>query len=117
MLSSNRWAVKICVTSSKIELELLQSRIRAATNNNPFQINVTDGAKQFLLAEGTDLTYGARPLKRTIERLIVRPLSNLIATGQILSGDRLCVTHGKGASELSFFRDRSTAPAWQLAVA
>jgi ATP-dependent Clp protease ATP-binding subunit ClpA len=46
-------------------------------------ISVTDGAKDFPLAEGTDLKYGARPLKRAIERLITQPLSRMLSTGQI----------------------------------
>ena len=43
--------------------------------------------KQFLLQEGTDLKYGARHLKRAIERNIVFPLANLVATGQVKLGD------------------------------
>jgi len=50
--------------------------------NKPFTIDVTAGAREFLLTEGTDIRYGARPLKRAIERLLVQPLSNLIATGR-----------------------------------
>ncbi len=44
-------------------------------------------AKGFLLQEGTDLKYGARHLKRAIERLLVQPMSNLIATDQVRGGD------------------------------
>jgi len=40
-------------------------------------MNVTDGAREFLLMEGTDFRYVARHLKRAIERLLVQPLSNL----------------------------------------
>ena len=47
---------------------------------------MTASAKEFLLSEGTDVRYGARPLKRAIERLLVHPLSNLMATGQIRRG-------------------------------
>jgi C-terminal, D2-small domain, of ClpB protein len=43
--------------------------------------------KQFLLQEGTDPKYGARHLKRAIERNIVFPLANLVATGQVKLGD------------------------------
>ena len=48
-----------------------------------FVMNVSDSAREFLLMEGTDVRYGARPLKRAIERLLVQPMSNLIVTGQI----------------------------------
>ena len=43
--------------------------------------------KQFLLREGTDLKYGARHLKRAIERHMVFPMANLVATGQVKLGD------------------------------
>jgi ATP-dependent Clp protease ATP-binding subunit ClpA len=44
-----------------------------------------------VLREGTDMKYGARHLKRAIDRTLVQPLSNLIATGQICGGDLICV--------------------------
>ena len=100
-----------------IELDLLLARIRTATNDNPFLLDMTDGVKSFLLTQGTDLNYGARPLKRTIERLIVQPLSNLMATNQIQAGDRLCISHCQGASQLSFFRETRAAETWDVAAA
>src|SRR4029453_12455784 len=60
-----------------IELDLVQQGIRAAARDNRFFLAVTESAKEFLVAEGTDERYGARPLKRAIERLLVHPLSNL----------------------------------------
>src|SRR5438552_2983586 len=70
-----------------IELDLVQQRIQTATASKPFLITVTKSAKEFLLMEGADAKYGARPLKRAIERLLVQPLSNLMATSQIQRGD------------------------------
>ncbi|HEV2388199.1 MAG TPA: AAA family ATPase [Candidatus Acidoferrales bacterium] len=52
-----------------------------------FVFQVTRPARAFLLREGTDLRYGARHLKRAIERYVVYPLANLLATGQIGTGD------------------------------
>ena len=50
------------------------------------------GCQQGLPAvEGTDLKYGARHLKRAIERLLVQPISNLIATDQVRGGDCLSI--------------------------
>src|SRR6202158_4069729 len=63
-----------------IELERVQQRVQTASAGKAFLINVTSGARKFLLTEGIDLMYGARPLKRAIERLLVQPLSNLMAT-------------------------------------
>src|SRR5438552_19159979 len=47
----------------------------------------TPQVRSFLLAEGTDPKYGARHLKRAIERYVVFPLANLVATGQVKLGD------------------------------
>jgi len=71
----------------EIELGMVQQRILQATGDIHFVFNCTPRAKQFLLFEGTDLKYGARHLKRAIERHIVFPLANLVATGQVKSGD------------------------------
>jgi ATP-dependent Clp protease ATP-binding subunit ClpB len=67
-----------------------------------------------LLVEGTDFRYGARPLKRAIERLLVQPLSNLMATGQVHRGDRIRVTHNQDAQSLMFFRETG-AEVWNIA--
>jgi len=71
----------------EIELGMVQQRILQVTGNNQFVFSCTAPVKQFLLREGTDLRYGARHLKRAIERNIVFPLANLVATGQVKLGD------------------------------
>jgi ATP-dependent Clp protease ATP-binding subunit ClpA len=78
-----------------IELSKLQNRIIVSQSGRQFVLRCTDDAKEFLLREGTDVRYGARPLKRAIERFVVHPLSNLIATGQIGLGDVVKVDAGK----------------------
>jgi ATP-dependent Clp protease ATP-binding subunit ClpA len=98
-----------------IELEMVQQRIQTAAASRPFLVNVTDSAKEFLLMEGTDLRYGARHLKRAIERLLVQPLSNLMASGQIHCGDCIRVSHEAGSAELLFGRERKAAQAWEMA--
>ena len=100
-----------------IELEALQARVQSATKGKPFQFHVTESAKDLLLEEGTNLNYGARPLKRAIERLIVQPLSNLIATGQIRRGDQLCITDSGSTCQLSFFREIPGTQAWDTVAA
>jgi ATP-dependent Clp protease ATP-binding subunit ClpB len=96
-----------------IELELVQQRVQAAVASKPFLINVTDSARKFLLAEGIDLRYGARPLKRAIERLLVQPLSNLMATGQIQCHDRIRITHSYESPSLTFFRETDAWETWK----
>jgi len=71
----------------EIELGMVQQRILQATGNNQFVFSCTSPVKQFLLVEGTDPKYGARHLKRAIERNVVFPLANLVATGQVKLGD------------------------------
>jgi len=98
-----------------IELEIVQQRIQAAAANKPFVVNVTNTAREFLLLEGTDLRYGARHLKRAIERLLVQPLSNLMASGQIHSGDCIRVSHEDGSAALMFGREPEVMRAWGIA--
>ena len=98
-----------------IELELVQQRIQAAAVNKVFRINVTDSAREFLLVEGTDSRYGARHLKRAIERLLVQPMSNLMASGQIHRGDCIRVSHEAGSAALLFGREREAVQAWEIA--
>ena len=70
-----------------LELRQVQQRIMLSPAEKSFVITVSDTGKDFLLSEGTDVKYGARHLKRAIERLLVHPLSNLMATNQVAAGD------------------------------
>ena len=71
----------------EIELGMVQQRILMASGASQFVFNCTSKVKSFLLGEGTDPKYGARHLKRAIERHLVFPLANLVATGQVKLGD------------------------------
>lgn len=89
-----------------IELGMVQDRI--LTQGRPdqgFVFTVTTPAKDFLLDAGTDAKYGARHLKRAIERLLVQPLSNLIATDQIRGGDLVRVDYDGAGEGLAFVRE------------
>jgi ATP-dependent Clp protease ATP-binding subunit ClpA len=98
-----------------IELEMVQRRVHAAAANRAFLIHVADSAREFLLAEGTDSRYGARHLKRAIERLLVYPLSNLMASGQIHRGDCIHVGHDAGSAALIFGRESEAMRVWRVA--
>ena len=98
-----------------IELEVVQQRIHSAARDSRFSLAVTESAKEFLVAEGTDVRYGARPLKRAIERLLVHPLSNLMASGQIRRGDRIRVRHPQDSPSLLFSRETRAEQAWDFA--
>ena len=86
-----------------IELQQVQQRIFASSAERSFVFSTSPEAKDFILHNGIDAKYGARHLKRAIERLLVQPLSNLIATAQIRPGDLIRVDMADGA--LHFRRD------------
>ena len=65
-----------------------------------FVFNCTNEAKKFLLDEGIDFKYGARHLKRAIERFLVYPISNLVATGQVTTGDLVMIDYDGGSGKL-----------------
>ena len=66
----------------EIELGNVQKRVLDCSPR-PFSFQVTSEGRKFLLQEGTDQRYGARHLKRAIERHVVYPLANLLATEQV----------------------------------
>jgi ATP-dependent Clp protease ATP-binding subunit ClpB len=70
-----------------LELGQVQQRILISPAEKSFVFTVSPAGKNLLLTEGTDVKYGARHLKRAIERLLVHPLSNLMATNQVAGGD------------------------------
>jgi len=70
---------------------------------------VTDAGRNFLLYEGTDQRYGARHLKRAIERHVVFPLANLLATGQVKAGDMLCIDFDARVGGLVFWKESESA--------
>jgi ATP-dependent Clp protease ATP-binding subunit ClpB len=88
-----------------LELNIVQQRIFNSAAGVPFVFSVTEDARNLLLHEGTDIQYGARHLKRAIDRNLVQPLSNLIATGQVRPGDLICVKSDLASSRLTFFRE------------
>jgi ATP-dependent Clp protease ATP-binding subunit ClpA len=94
----------------EIELGRVQERVLQALAGRPLIFNVTEAGKRFLLDEGVDARYGARHLKRAIERLLVQPLSNLIATDQVRSGDWIEIDHEAGAPSMVFVREAEGLP-------
>jgi ATP-dependent Clp protease ATP-binding subunit ClpB len=88
----------------QIELEQVQRRV-LETARGQFLFRLTTAANTFLLKEGTDTRYGARHLKRAIERHLVYPLANLLATEQVKFGDVLCVDWSAERGGLTFERE------------
>src|ERR1700693_3283148 len=88
----------------EIELGQVQKRVLDSTTD-PFLFRITREGRQFLLQEGTDQRYGARHLKRAIERYLVCPLSRLLATAQVCSGDVLLIDRHPSENGLAFLKD------------
>ncbi|MDT7542743.1 MAG: hypothetical protein QOE33_2647 [Acidobacteriota bacterium] len=84
-----------------LELASVQDRIMRSAGTK-FVFQCSDEAKELLLKEGIDFKYGARHLKRAIERFLVYPLSNLVATEQVGLGDLVHVDLQQGSNKLLF---------------
>jgi len=92
----------------EIELGMVQQRV-LETARGRFLFRVTQPAKDFLLREGTDLKYGARHLKRAIERHVVYPLASLLATNQVALGDVISIDYREGELTLTFMKEAEGA--------
>ncbi|HXX19403.1 MAG TPA: AAA family ATPase [Candidatus Acidoferrum sp.] len=92
----------------EIELGMVQQRV-LETAKGRFLFRATQPAKDFLLREGTDLKYGARHLKRAIERHVVYPLASLLATNQVSLGDIISIDYRDGESSLMFLKEAEGA--------
>ncbi len=88
----------------EIELGNVQKRVLDSTTR-PFLFRITGEGREFLLQEGTDQRYGARHLKRAIERFVVYPIARLMATAQVHQGDVLVIDRHPGEDSLLFVRD------------
>ncbi|MDX2362874.1 MAG: ATP-dependent Clp protease ATP-binding subunit [Crocinitomicaceae bacterium] len=79
-----------------IELEKLYGRI----NELGYTITMTEGAKDFIVEKGYDEKFGARPLKRAIQKFIEDPLAEEIVQSHLQEGDTIKIDYVKGAVEL-----------------
>jgi ATP-dependent Clp protease ATP-binding subunit ClpB len=86
-----------------VELTMVQLRL-AETPKGHFVFRATQAAKDFLLREGTDLKYGARHLKRAIERHLVYSLASLLATDQVTNGETISVDWNGMTNGLMFLK-------------
>ncbi|MEK6334663.1 MAG: AAA family ATPase [Acidobacteriota bacterium] len=97
-----------------LELQAVQDRIMMSAGTK-FVFQCTPAAKDMLLEEGIDFKYGARHLKRAIERFLVYPLSNLVATGQIGLGDLVTVGFNPSEKKLIFSKKSGGALIHEIA--
>ena len=92
----------------EIELGMVQQRV-LETAKGRFLFRVAPAARDFLLREGTDLKFGARHLKRAIERHLVYPLASLLATNQVSLGDVLSIDWNGIDTGLTFLKEAEGA--------
>ncbi len=90
-------------------VELQLGRLRERLAERKLELEVTDAAKEVLAEEGWDPAYGARPLKRAIQRLLENPLARELLEGRFSEGDTVRVDARDG--ELVFERAESSAAA------
>lgn len=99
-----------------LELSTLKQRFIDSQQSTPFVLSVTESARASLLAEGTDVRYGARHLKRAMDRSLVHPLSNLVATGQVRLGDWIRVDFDSELRRLNFYKQAEGMAAEEMAA-
>src|SRR5579875_2696629 len=90
-------------------------RLAARLSERKIELELTDEARDYLAERGYDPVYGARPLRRTIQRELETPLAHKILTGEIRDGSRVVVT--VGPSGLVFNSSRPAAAAQAVAAA
>ena len=86
-------------------------RVEKLLADRKLTIEITPAAKQLIVAEGYDPVYGARPLKRAIQRFLQNPLAVAVLEGQYAEGDRITVDRSKDGNSLTFERARETVRA------
>ncbi|OLA99058.1 MAG: ATP-dependent chaperone ClpB, partial [Gemmatimonadetes bacterium 13_2_20CM_1_69_27] len=91
-------------------VDLQLKRVERLVAERKLQLEVTPAAKQLLVAEGYDPVYGARPLKRAIQRLLQNPLALAVLEGKYSEGDRIRVNRSKDGSHLTFERTAGGVP-------
>ncbi len=77
-------------------VDIQLARLRVLLEDRKITITLDDSARTWLAERGYDPAYGARPLKRVIQKSLQDPLANLLLAGKILDGDTVPVTAGEG---------------------
>ena len=92
-------------------VELMVAELRDRMIEQNMTINLDEAARKFIAKEGTDTAYGARPLRRAIQRLLEDPLSEQILEGRWTSGSVVDVTLNDAGDELVFSEGTGSIPA------
>jgi len=90
-----------------IQVQFLAARLR----ERKLDIELTDAAKELLCERGYDPAYGARPLKRAIQKYVQDPLALKILEGEFVEGDTVAVDTDKAEKEFTFHHQKRSAAA------
>jgi ATP-dependent Clp protease ATP-binding subunit ClpB len=83
-------------------LELRLNELRKLLEDRQISFELTDPARQLILAAGSDAAYGARPLKRALQRMVQDPLAMKILDGEILHGAHVRIHADRNSNQLRF---------------
>jgi len=83
-------------------IELRLEDVRRLLADRKISLELTDAAKELLFTQGYDPNFGARPLKRSIQKLVQDPLALKILDGEVLHGDHVIVDADKKAGKMTF---------------
>jgi ATP-dependent Clp protease ATP-binding subunit ClpB len=90
-------------------VDIQLDRLRRLLSDRKIDIRLTDAARQWLGRVGYDPVYGARPLKRAIQKYVQDPLADAILAGQVKDGDAVVVEEGEGQLRLTVADERAAA--------
>jgi ATP-dependent Clp protease ATP-binding subunit ClpB len=83
-------------------LELRLNDLRTLLAGRQISLELTEPARQLILAAGSDAAYGARPLKRALQRMVQDPLAIKILDGEILHGAHVRIDADRNSNQLVF---------------
>ncbi len=92
-------------------VDLQLERARELLADRKLSMELTDAARELISSEGFEPAFGARPLKRALQRLLLNPLSTALLEGKFSEGDRVIVDREPDADRLSFRRAAAAAVA------
>jgi ATP-dependent Clp protease ATP-binding subunit ClpB len=83
-------------------LDLRLNEVRKLLEERQISLELTESAKQLILAAGSDAAYGARPLKRALQRMVQDPLAMKILDGEVLHGEHVRIDVDRATNQLKF---------------
>jgi ATP-dependent Clp protease ATP-binding subunit ClpB len=90
-------------------IDIQLQHVQKLLSDRKLTLEITPAAKQLIVAEGYDPVYGARPLKRAIQRMLQNPLALAVLEGEYQDGDRITVDRAKDGNNLIFERAAAKA--------